>query len=452
MALYVFSKSRIEVCIPFSEREEECTVYVIKITLGDVWWLVKHRYRNFDLLHQQLVLNHGLRKDLLPAKKLIGNKDPEFVEKRRADLEIYLKKIVQFLEKALPAEICSFLEFEEYEVCCLVRKFAANLYNNGQAKTPPEKIVAMNPLQLHAITQKIQLPRSPVEQLNKEEDFAHVLDYLSNIEQLEIVGSRDFHRNSNLIQNNLPFDLSAFKNIKHLCFSSANVSSLICARNLRASLESLSAHSCGLKSLEDILICDNVHKNLDGKVSTHFIWRELVSLNLSENSISQIGATAVTLVPKLRTLNVSHNWLSSVANLSNLCDLEHLNLSNNRIEHLTEIHTKLGNVKSLNLAQNGLRRVDALSKVYGLVSLDVRCNQIGDLETVRCISSLPCLEVLTLTGNSVTTMLDFRTKVLTMFGSRAAEICLDNEKPMQKELDTVAVLLALEQSKKFTVK
>ena len=151
-------------------------------------------------------------------------------------------------------------------------------------------------------------------------------------------------------------------------------------------------------------------------MSTHFIWRELVSLNLSENSISQIGATAVTLVPKLRTLNVSHNWLSSVANLSNLCDLEHLNLSNNRIEHLTEIHTKLGNVKSLNLAQNGLRRVDALSKVYGLVSLDVRCNQIGDLETVRCISSLPCLEVLTLTGNSVTTMLDFRTKVLTMFG------------------------------------
>lgn len=151
MALYVFSKSRIEVCIPFSEREEECTVYVIKITLGHVWWLVKHRYRNFDLLHQQLVLNHGLRKDLLPAKKLIGNKDPEFVERRRADLEIYLKKIVQFLEKALPIEICSFLEFEEYEVYSLVRKIAADLYNNGEVKIPPEKTVSMTPLQVPSI-------------------------------------------------------------------------------------------------------------------------------------------------------------------------------------------------------------------------------------------------------------------------------------------------------------
>ena len=93
MALYVFSKTRIDVCIPFTEKEEDFNVYVIKITLGEVWWLVKHRYKSFDLLHQQLVTNHGLRKDLLPAKKILGNKDPEFIERRRADLEIYLKKI-----------------------------------------------------------------------------------------------------------------------------------------------------------------------------------------------------------------------------------------------------------------------------------------------------------------------------------------------------------------------
>ena len=140
-------------------------------------------------------------------------------------------------------------------------------------------------------------------------------------------------------------------------------------------------------------------------------------MNLSENLITEIRAIAINLVPKIHTLNLSHNSLTNVANLSSLSDLEHLNLSNNRIEQLTELHTKLGNVKSINLAQNKVRRLDGLGKVYGLVHLDVRSNQISDLETVRCLACLPCLEGLTLTGNSVTTLLDFRTKVLTMFGN-----------------------------------
>ena len=116
--------------------------------LGEVWWTVKHRYKEFDQLHSLLVLNHGLRKDLLPAKKIIGNKDPEFIERRREDLEVYLKKIVQFLEKALPQEVCSFLEFEEYEVYSLVRKMAAELYANGETKLMTGKPIAMNPLQV----------------------------------------------------------------------------------------------------------------------------------------------------------------------------------------------------------------------------------------------------------------------------------------------------------------
>lgn len=349
---------------------------------------------------------------------------------------------------------------------------------------------------MHAITQKIQLPRSPVEQLNKEQDFAHVLDFLTNIESLEIVGNRDFYRNSNLILNNLPYDLSAFKSLKHLYFNCANVSSLMCARSLRSTLETLSAHSCGLKSVAEVLVCDSVHKNLEVKVcrceddctvfrsisnvcwfsqvNSPYTWRELVSLNLSDNNITEISPAAVCLVPKLRRLWLSCNALESVTNLSSLSDLEELNLSNNRIRQLPDLHTKLGNVKSVFLAQNRLTTLDGLGKLYGLVTLDVRSNRIADLETIRPVAALPCLEELTLTGNPVTTVLDFRTKVLTMFGnayakllllivrrqltkletiiectgSRAGEVSLDNEKAMQKELDTVAVLLALSNSAK----
>lgn len=124
----------------------------------------------------------------------------------------------------------------------------------------------------------------------------------------------------------------------------------------------------------------------------------------------------MSLIPKLRLLNLSNNALEEVANLSGLSDLEELNLSNNRIRHLPDLHTKLGNVKTLLLAQNRLTSLDGLAKLYGLVTLDVCSNRISELETIRPVASLPCLEELTLTGNPVTTVLDFRTKVLTMFG------------------------------------
>jgi len=105
--------------------------------------------------------------------------------------------------------------------------------------------------------------------------------------------------------------------------------------------------------------------------------------------------------------------------------------------------------QNLNVAANQLRRLDGLAKLYGLVRLDAGGNRVADVESVRAVAQLPCLEALTLTANPVTSVVDFRTKVLTMFRGRCAEVCLDNEPPTQKELDTVAVLLALESAKKF---
>ena len=152
------------------------------------------------------------------------------------------------------------------------------------------------------------------------------------------------------------------------------------------------------------------------QANNSFAWRELTSLDLSDNSVSDINPAAVHLVPKLRSLNLSQNSLESVANLSTLSDLEDLNLSNNRIAQLPDLHTKLGNIKSLNLAQNRISSLDGLAKLYGLVSLDVSRNRIAELDTIRTVAALPCLEELTLTGNPVTTVLDFRTKVFTFFG------------------------------------
>ncbi|KAJ8877231.1 hypothetical protein PR048_021685 [Dryococelus australis] len=103
----------------------------------------------------------------------------------------------------------------------------------------------------------------------------------------------------------------------------------------------------------------------------------------------------------------------------------------------------MGHIVVLDLSQNNISSLQGFSKLYSLESLDVGCNQLSEVVEVKHISSLPCLENLILLGNPVAIVVDYRVRVLEHFGSHAGEICLDNDKPTQKELDTVAVLQAI---------
>lgn len=42
---------------------------------------------------------------------------------------------------------------------------------------------------------------------------------------------------------------------------------------------------------------------------------------------------------------------------------------------------------------------------------------------IQCLGNLPCLEKLQLANNPVTSIVDYRTKVLEVFGDRAKEVC-----------------------------
>lgn len=59
-----------------------------------------------------------------------------------------------------------------------------------------------------------------------------------------------------------------------------------------------------------------------------------------------------------------------------LYNLVHLDLSYNKLSSLEGVHTKLGNVKTLNLAGNFLESLSGLHKLYSLVNLDLRDNRI----------------------------------------------------------------------------
>nr|KAG5711325.1 hypothetical protein BaRGS_006022 [Batillaria attramentaria] len=150
---------------------------------------------------------------------------------------------------------------------------------------------------------------------------------------------------------------------------------------------------------------------------------------------------------RVENFDLSHNQLEGVQNLQWLSHLTHLDLSHNRLRVLDSLHTKLGNVKTLLLAGNLIESLHGFSKLFSLETLDISSNKIAKLEDVRPVCLLPCVEKLQLTGNPVTLTVDYRTKVLEMFGDRVDEVSLDNQKATQKEKDTVAVRQALQKAR-----
>lgn len=105
--------------------------------------------------------------------------------------------------------------------------------------------------------------------------------------------------------------------------------------------------------------------------------------------------------------------------------------------------------------------------MYSLVTLDVSCNLIADIDEVNYVAGLPCLEELILTANPVASIVgeygslqtnrvnvvvtvipfaDYRQRVFARFGDRCTELFLDNEKAEGTEIDMALVLAALRQS------
>jgi len=212
--------------------------------------------------------------------------------------------------------------------------------------------------------------------------------------------------------------------------------------NLRDTVVTLKITNTKLRNIVELAMCEEVHKSIENANDSH-VWLKVTHLDLSDNRIEIIDE-AIKLLPHIESLTLNNNHLSEISNVTLLPRLSQLYLaSNNFISLPDDLHTRLGYIVNIDLSQNKLTSLASFSKLYSLEGLDVSCNRIEKIEEVKHIGHLPCLENLRLTGNPVSTIVDYRVKVLEPFGKRAADICLDNEKPNQKELDTVSVHQAL---------
>eukprot|EP00042_Codosiga_hollandica_P054891 m.754732 g.754732 ORF g.754732 m.754732 type:complete len:799 (+) comp59003_c0_seq11:178-2574(+) len=92
------STHRLQVWIPrWFEREDgdkTFVVFEIQLRLDVDEWRISRRYSNFVEFHQQILASFGKLAPDLPAKRLFsfGKREADDLEKRRADLEVYLRR------------------------------------------------------------------------------------------------------------------------------------------------------------------------------------------------------------------------------------------------------------------------------------------------------------------------------------------------------------------------
>ena len=71
---------------------------------------------------------------------------------------------------------------------------------------------------------------------------------------------------------------------------------------------------------------------------------------------------------------------------------------------------------------------------------------------VNHISNLPCIESLNLKENPITSIMEYRTKILDLFQEQYMVMTLDGHRTSQLERDKVAILKAIQKAKEGKVK
>uniref|UniRef100_A0A8C5D8W1 PX domain-containing protein n=1 Tax=Gouania willdenowi TaxID=441366 RepID=A0A8C5D8W1_GOUWI len=431
-------------------------VYIIDVTDGHHRWTVKHRYSDFHDLHEKLAAEKKVDKGLLPPKKILGKNSKSLVERRQKELELYLQMLVQQFPDAMPTPLSNFLHFHLYEINGVTAALAEDLFHKGEHLLQVGEVFSLQPLQLYSVTQQLRLAKPTCCNGDAKTDLGHILDFTCRLRYLKISGTTGPLGTSNIQECTLPFDLSVFKSLVQIEITDCSSQQIQGLPSLRLSLVTMNIHR-STETMMSVLVpearefsqweAEGVESGCP--VTTIIpVWRNLTTLDLSHNCIGSIDSS-VKLIRKVEFLDLSYNQLSSVENLQYLFNLVHVDLSYNSLRVLEAAHTRLGNIKTLNLAGNQLDRLTGLTKLYSLVNLDLSHNQLAQLEEIRNISSLPCLEKLNLSSNPMCIIPDYRTKVLAQFGDRAAEVCLDGQVTTEKELDTVEVLKAIQKAKDY---
>lgn len=151
MACFWSSHNTTRIRIPSAEESNNVIYYQIRVFVEDIEWTVSHRYNDFYDLHNQLVIDHGVSKDILPSKKMLRNKSPSFIETRRQGLEEYLQKILVFLKRTMPKLFTDFLNFNKYDIFFLLQDLSSKVFMEADFIISSQKPYNFNTLQVRVV-------------------------------------------------------------------------------------------------------------------------------------------------------------------------------------------------------------------------------------------------------------------------------------------------------------
>ncbi|KAG8128277.1 hypothetical protein E2320_015138 [Naja naja] len=344
-----------------------------------------------------------------------GEEPPKSIRILGSELvETYTVYIIQVTvgthEWIIKHRYSDFHDLHEKEIIGITAALAEELFHKGEQLLMAGEVFNIKPLQLYAVTQQLRQGKPTCANGDARTDLGHILDFTCRLKYLKITGTGGPVGNSNIQEHLLPFDLSIFK-----------------------SLHQIQINHCGAKLINGLTSSKHTLATLSVQFSATSMMEVLVPEAYEFDQWEPEGASSnpvTAVIPTWRTLttlDMSHNSIAQIDNSVHLYNLIHLDLSYNKLSTLEGIHTKIGNIKTLNLAGNHLERLSGLNKLYSLVNLDLSNNKVDQIDEIRNIGGLPCLEKLVLSNNPLSIIPDYRTKVLAQFGDRASEIPEDSK-------------------------
>lgn len=148
MSSFINYRNDSNICINETSSKDNVTYYKIIVKVGLVQWNVLHRYSDFVELHEKLVTDHGVAKELLPPKKAIRNKTTKFVEQRREALNVYLQNVFNYLKLTMPTTLAHFLDFNLYDIFYILQNLAKKFYLEGDKLLQNGKSYKFTPLEV----------------------------------------------------------------------------------------------------------------------------------------------------------------------------------------------------------------------------------------------------------------------------------------------------------------